>query len=199
MQNRIKIANKTFELELIRKKSIKHIYLKILSKDKLQIRTNNYIEYEHILDFIYTKEKWITKHTANISKKEILDDSFLFLGEYKKYIDYGIDSKTLDSFYKKHTDLILGIVDRYATITRLYPTQVKFRRNKSRWGSCSFKNVINLNIYLLKMPISFIEYVVLHELAHIKHKNHQKEFWKLVEFYMDDYKSRQKLSLSYDL
>jgi predicted metal-dependent hydrolase len=52
---------------------------------------------------------------------------------------------------------------------------------KSRWGSCSSHNNINLNLHLLRLPDNLIEYVLLHELCHTKVKNHQREFWRLME------------------
>ena len=63
---------------------------------------------------------------------------------------------------------------------------------KSKWGSCSVKNSLIFNYYLAKLPEDIIEYVVVHELAHIKHKNHQKEFWDLVSKFIPDYKERIK-------
>ena len=52
---------------------------------------------------------------------------------------------------------------------------------KSRWGSCSAKNNINLSIYLMKLPDELIDYVILHELTHTIHKNHGKDFWNYLD------------------
>lgn len=52
---------------------------------------------------------------------------------------------------------------------------------KSRWGSCSSKNNINLSIHLMRLPEHLIEYVILHELAHTVHHNHSVKFWKLLD------------------
>jgi predicted metal-dependent hydrolase len=52
-----------------------------------------------------------------------------------------------------------------------------FRNQKTRWGSCSSRNHISLNIHLLTLPTHLQDYVLLHELAHTEHKNHSKAFW----------------------
>lgn len=59
--------------------------------------------------------------------------------------------------------------------------RVTVRDNKTRWGSCSGKNNISLNIHLMRLPDEMIDYVILHELAHIKVKNHSKGYWLYLE------------------
>lgn len=59
--------------------------------------------------------------------------------------------------------------------------KVSIRNNKSRWGSCSKDNNISLNLHLMRLPQHLCEYVILHELAHTIHKNHQQSFWKSLD------------------
>jgi len=59
-------------------------------------------------------------------------------------------------------------------------TDVKIRKSRSRWGSCSSKKIINLSFYLLLLPEHLIEYVLLHELCHTVHLNHSPAFWALL-------------------
>lgn len=56
-----------------------------------------------------------------------------------------------------------------------------FRNAKTRWGSCSAEDVISLNIHLLRLPDSLIDYVILHELAHTLEKNHSRKYWRTLE------------------
>lgn len=67
--------------------------------------------------------------------------------------------------------------------TELQPTGLQFRQQKSVWGSCSAQNKISLNLKLIVAPIWVIDYVLIHELAHIRHKNHSADFWQLVDRY----------------
>lgn len=98
----------------------------------------------------------------------------------------------VDRFYKqKAMEKINPLVDTWSTTMRLVPSHVGYRKAKTRWGSCSARNRISFNYYLMKLPLSLVEYVVVHELAHISHKNHSLKFWGLVGDYMEDYKERE--------
>lgn len=59
--------------------------------------------------------------------------------------------------------------------------RVFIKNLKSRWGSCSSKNNINLNLHLMRLPENLIDYVILHELAHTKEKHHGKNFWNFLD------------------
>ncbi len=99
----------------------------------------------------------------------------------------------LKIFYKRNAIKIIDpIFDEWTHKTKLYPNNISYRYTKTRWGSCSFDNNISINYKLLQFDKKCIEYVVLHELCHIEHKNHSKKFWDLVSFYMNDYKYVEK-------
>lgn len=66
------------------------------------------------------------------------------------------------------------------------------RNSSSRWGSCSSNNDINLSLWLMVVPSRLIDYVLVHELAHTKFKNHKSEFWDEVSRYEPDYKNLRK-------
>jgi predicted metal-dependent hydrolase len=59
--------------------------------------------------------------------------------------------------------------------------KVIIKNNRTRWGSCSHRNNINLSLHLMRLPDHLIDYILLHELAHTVHKNHSKKFWKDLE------------------
>ena len=60
-------------------------------------------------------------------------------------------------------------------------TGISIKNMKSRWGSCTSANKINLNIHLIRLPLHLTDYVLLHELAHTVHKNHGKQFWSFLD------------------
>ncbi len=70
--------------------------------------------------------------------------------------------------------------------------KISLKNNSSKWGSCSARDNINISTRLLLAPEDVIDYVCIHELAHLKEKNHSKNFWKLVENAMPDYKEKKK-------
>jgi predicted metal-dependent hydrolase len=75
-------------------------------------------------------------------------------------------------------------LDFFAKKMDLEYSKLKFRRMKRRWGSCSSKSDITLNLYLFNTSKELIDYVIVHELAHLKHMNHSKSFHNLVKKYM---------------
>lgn len=94
---------------------------------------------------------------------------------------------------QKAMELLPERVEYFSQLTGLKPAGVKITSAKTRYGSCSGKNSICFSYLLMRSPIEAIDYVVMHELAHIKHHDHSKNFWKLVEHYMPDWKERKKL------
>ncbi len=79
-------------------------------------------------------------------------------------------------------------VEIYSKKMNLSFLELKFRRMKRRWGSCDSKKIITLNIYLYNTPIEQIDYVIVHELAHLVHMNHSKKFHNLVNKYFPNAK-----------
>lgn len=72
-------------------------------------------------------------------------------------------------------------VKKLAEHHNFYYTSVTCRHQQTRWGSCSFKNSINLNIELMRLPERLRDYIILHELTHTLHKHHQNAFWNHLE------------------
>ena len=188
--------SKMIDFELVKKKNLKHTYITIKNDGKVIVKTNYLMSQKNIEKMVFEKALWILKKQNSLTQKvEIKKDELLYLGKIYK-LDTLIKNKneyTIDHFYKqKAQEIILPLVEIWSEKMNLYPTYVGFRKNRTLWGSCSGKNRLSFNTSLAKVPISSIEYVVVHELAHIKHKNHSAKFWMCVGKYLPDFRHRQQ-------
>ena len=109
-----------------------------------------------------------------------------------KYSDAELHNAIEDFYRQKAIEKILPLTKRWAKIMDVSPEHISFRYSKKRWGSCSSTNRISYNYHLVKLASSLIEYVVIHELAHITHQSHSKAFWRLVHKHLNDYKVKEE-------
>lgn len=192
MSFQIEINKKIVTVKLENRKNIKHCYMRVLKEDLIQIRANRYFTLYDARNLVEKKLDWLEASIKKLSKNSLNEGEFLLLGEVKRMEDFRI--KNLDLFYKKEIQKILPTrVEEFSKKMQLFPTSISFRKNKRTWGSCNFKNGLNFNILLMKFPIEVMDYVIVHELSHIKHKNHSKDFWNLVAVYCPNYKEIEKL------
>jgi predicted metal-dependent hydrolase len=140
----------------------KEYYLKIVGSDKLFIR-----QYEDIIEAG-------TKDTGDILKIKVL-------------LDKWYQQKAQDVFGAKLEEL----VNRFINYS-FSPTGFAVRPLKSRWGSCSSGGRITISSELIKLDPRYAEYVIVHELCHLKHHNHGKEFYRLLEELIPDYRGIRK-------
>lgn len=94
---------------------------------------------------------------------------------------------------KKAKELLPEKVNYYSDLLGVTPTRLTITGARTRFGSCSGKNSISFSFYLMRFPEEAVDYVVVHELCHIIHHNHSKEFYKEIEKILPDYKKRKKL------
>jgi len=83
-------------------------------------------------------------------------------------------------------------VNHYAPLIGVHPGRITIRDQKSRWGSCSAKGNLNFNWKLIMAPSQVLDYVVIHELCHMREFNHSPRFWELVYAHMPDYEAWKK-------
>jgi predicted metal-dependent hydrolase len=101
---------------------------------------------------------------------------------YKKYIK---------NWYLTQTSIIINErIKMLSTLMNVKYTKIKIKDNSTRWGSCSSKGNLNFSLYLVAFPINVIDYVIIHELAHLKEFNHSKKFWEIVMNMDHDYKEK---------
>lgn len=189
----IQIDNEDITVHFEKSKKMKQCYMKIVDSKNIRIKANWFYTLEDAKNLIHRKFNWVEKHIVHLKLKRLQPEQFYYLGSVCLLEDFDLNADKIDVFYKQKAQEILpSIVEKYAHKMNLFPSCLKFRKTKSRWGSCSFNNAINLSTNLMKLPFSCVDYVVIHELAHIKHKNHSKAFWACVEEYCPSFKEEEK-------
>ena len=99
----------------------------------------------------------------------------------------------IDEFYKsKAHEKIMQRINKHIKNTGFEPTEIKIRKLEKRWGSCTNGNKVIFNYEIAKLPFSLIDYVIIHELCHIKEKNHSKDFWNTVGKFVLNYKELEE-------
>jgi len=105
----------------------------------------------------------------------------------------GAINEALQLFFRDKAGIkIVPRVKKWSTSTGLTPTAVKFRRLSKRWGSCTADNEIIFNHDAVKLPFTLIDYIVVHELCHIKHKDHSKAFYRELAKYVPDWEALEE-------
>jgi predicted metal-dependent hydrolase len=90
-------------------------------------------------------------------------------------------------------------VMEYAALHRFTVNRVTIRNQKSRWSSCSRRGTISLNWRLIQTPDWVRDYIILHELAHLRQMNHSHKFWREVESLCPDYQRAERWLKEHDL
>lgn len=110
-----------------------------------------------------------------------------------KSLDSQSIQRILLKFYQKTgRNYLSHLVKIQSEKMGLFPTALSFRNQRTRWGSCSSEGKVSLNWRLVAAPSEVAEYVVIHELAHLRHQNHSSQFWDLVKSYCPEYKAHKK-------
>jgi predicted metal-dependent hydrolase len=173
---------------------IKHWYVRLMPdlslKISIPLRKSKDKKFETLL--LKKWEQLIEKYKKrNITKIEkITSDSILIF--WKKILLNEI-SENLEIYLKqKLYDFSLPIIKEYSKKLWFSYNKLYIKPLKSKWWSCSWINNISINLYLVHLPIKIIKYVIIHEVCHLKEKNHSKNFYNLVEWFCGDYKEIEK-------
>jgi len=224
MKSKIFIGEKEFEL-IIERKKVKNINIRIKGDSVIYISCPYKVSYKTIEDALYKNKNWIIKNTLKI-KEQIKEENkeenkILYLGKtyninisistfnridileeeikiYSKKLNKEfIDSIIKEWYYVEANKILFEEVKSISRKLKLYPSKVYIGNQKTLWGSCNSKKYIRLNWRLILMPKNIREYIIIHELCHIVHMNHSKDFWDLVNTYDSNYKNN-KLWLKYN-
>lgn len=101
--------------------------------------------------------------------------------------------RNLKKFYILSCKRIVGErINKYQTQLRVKPKTIEIVESITKWGSCSSSKKLTFNYRLAMAPIEVIDYVIIHELCHLIHMNHDRSFWRRVGSIMPDYKEKQE-------
>lgn len=132
----------------------------------------------------------IKKPSVSFDGSEI---NILIPESVSKELKPALVKKAVWNFYSGCAELEVGrFLKAYSEKLKINPPAFKVKHQKRRWGSCSACNVLRINFQLIMAPPEQLEYVVVHELCHVKEKNHSASFWKLVGELMPDYHVHRK-------
>ena len=197
--------NKNYDVVIEKKKGNRNTYIRVKKDLKIHVTTNTFTP-------LFSIEKLIRDHYDKICSmidvqevKAKNNSGFFYLG--KQYTIVYSDSKKIefigdkiyvptdfdvDAWYKKQAKKLF--LERFNTIYEQYSRTIPYprlriRKMTSRWGVCNIKTrVITINLELMKRDIQYLDYVIVHEMAHLVYGDHSAKFWKLVEENMPDYK-----------
>ena len=166
------------EYRLIRSQR-KTVSLEITREAEVLVRAPNRMKRAEIDRFVEKHEDWIRVHLEKV--------------EQKKKVRQSLTEEDIVRLKQDAVRILPEKVAYYSRIMNLKPTGLKITSAQKRFGSCSGKNSLCFSWMLMQYPEVAIDYVVVHELAHIKHHNHSREFYALIERYLPDYRERERL------
>ncbi len=173
MKYQIQYKEETIPYELIRSR-IKNMYIYI-KEGKVIVKAPIKLKDKIIQDFVNKKAKWIYDKIKEEKEKPKKEEKIELQ-----------DIQRLE-------EIIKNKIEKYAKLLQETPNKVRIKDIKYAWGSCSSNRNITINQKLAKKDEKIIEYVVLHEMCHLKYMNHSKDFWSLVEKHLPEYKKYRKM------
>ncbi|MBD3245005.1 MAG: DUF45 domain-containing protein [Candidatus Moranbacteria bacterium] len=178
-KNNLKIKDKEIQYFLRRSSRAKNIRLTVNQKGQL-IATLPWIARKKTLEnFIFKKSSWIFK---KINEVKNMKPGLLDRGDRKDYF------KNKQRAY----DLVKEKLEKYNRFYNFSYRKIYIRNQKTRWGSCSSMGNLNFNWRIVLLDEVYADYLIVHELCHLKQLNHSKKFWALVQRTIPRYKILRK-------
>ena len=188
----VKVPNKLSQkkiMEIINCKK-EWIYEKIKKLKENDIRDGSKI---YVLGKTYTLKIYFMKVDQAQIKLSEGDLQIILQENRKSKNNEDIINDLISDFYKKIAEkevpMAMALVTRFVGVR---PNKYRVKKLKTAWGTCTSNKNITINSELMKYDREVIQYVVLHEICHLKYMNHSKDFWNMVEKYMTNYKEVRK-------
>ncbi len=178
MGNQVRISDSTISYEVVYR-NIKYPRLEFKTGELLLVLPKNY---ENQSDIIEKHKKWIHRRNAKIVAA---------LEEARKK---RLELKRTDKEFKQ---LIQSFVENISEELKIKINNIYYRKMKSKWGSCSSKKNLTINIILKYLPEDMVEYVIFHEMVHLIERKHNEYFWKIISNKFEDYSEKEKSLFEY--
>ena len=157
----------------------KSIAITVSLEGELIVRAPSTASKKVIDNFVLSKKIWIEAAKAKVASYKPTE------------IEKPLEDEEIAKYKKLAKEYIKEKADFFANKMGVTYKSVKVNSAKTRWGSCNKSGMINFSYRLILAPRELVDYVIVHELAHLKELNHSKKFWSIVEQEMPDYKARQ--------
>lgn len=184
----ININGLTIPYTLIKSSRRRSISIQIGTAGQMTVRCPYFATQKMVERFLYEKQAWIYKHYTDMIKKTEETDA----DDLQSPIRANEDPALVNKHKKYARKIFEARVAYFHQFTGGNFTSITIRDQKTRWGSCSGRGTLSFNWRLILAPPEILDYVVVHELCHLTHMNHSREFWALVGSVIPDYKVRRK-------
>jgi len=207
LPNEVMLQGQTYKIKHSLRKNMKRIILRVEKKNELLLSSSR-ISKKNLLQFIDESQTWIFEQEVRLDRLQKNGNIFYYLNKKYKILHHdkklelqdefvllNLNNKKIqeDNFYKKQAkEYLPNRVEFWSLKMELEFNKLGFRLAKKRWGSCNSKKNISLNPYMMKLSLEMIDYIIVHELSHLVHLNHSKEFYKYIENYLPHYKTIEK-------
>lgn len=180
MRREIQLRNENISYKVRQSHRARCLRITIHPGGELSATLPRGMNYKKLENFLRQKADWILRK-INLARKR--RPSLLLLKASRR-----------EYLARKNEALALAKnkVEQFGATYNLHPAKISIRNQKTRWGSCSRKGNLNFNYKIVHLPEKYLNYIVVHELCHLKEFNHSKRFWSLVEKTTPDYKSMRQ-------
>lgn len=180
-KKKIKINGKIFEYSLSRKRGFRNMRLAVYSGGAFVVTAPKWYPVYIINRFLTEKADWIYEKLQHVDFRE------LSVKKKKEKQDYALNKKSAKAVIESRVEFF----NRYYNFPH---NRLTVKNQKTCWGSCSAKKNLNFSYKVAGLPEELRDYVIVHELCHLRELNHSNDFWKLVRIAVPDYKAlRNKL------
>ena len=159
----------------------KTVQLKVCLDGSLVIRAPLHFPLQRIDQFVAQNSVWIEKQREVMKKRAMRE------------MTYAQTSEQIEALKQAAREIIPKRVAYYSNIMGVTPNSVKITSAAKRFGSCSGKNGLCFSYRIMMYPDEAIDYVVVHELAHIRHHDHSKAFYDFIAKTLPDYREREAI------